>query len=322
MFTHKDIENKSVFVINGLAHQNLRVKSGFLYLEDLEKEKALTKFPFPKILFLMVIGHTNITSALIDQCNKHKIPMVVMKPNFRSVFYFGNFADANYLLRKKQHLQPAVRLDIAQFLVNNKLSNQLCLLQKTRKKDALSLAAVKYLEQAMSQVALCTQLGHLMALEGRAAKHFFGAYFQDFQWKGRRPRVKQDPLNACLDIAYTNLFNFIENMCRLFGFDLYVGVYHQLWFKRKSLICDLIEPFRCIVEHQVRKSFNYGTFSSNDFQQLRGSYYLRYGVRKKYTQAIFEAIIAQKLPIFKYIQDYYRCFMGNKSVEEYPVFEY
>lgn len=322
MFTHKDVENKSVFVINGLESQNLRVKSGFLYLEDTEKEKAITKFPFPKILFLMVIGHTNITSALIDRCNKFKIPVVVMKPNFRNVFYFGNFADSNYLLRKKQHLQPPVRLDIAKKLILNKFKNQITLLLKTRKQDPLTISAVKYIEKSLFYVDYQDNLQSLMALEGRAAKKFFSAYYQELDWIGRKPRIKSDPINACLDIAYTNLFNFIENMCRLFGFDLYVGIYHQLWFKRKSLICDLIEPFRCIVEHQIRKSFNYGTFCNSDFEIIKNSYYLKYGERKKYTQIIFEAIIAQKLPIFKFVQSYYRCFMGDKPIEDYPEFNY
>src|SRR5690554_2531175 len=101
MFTHKDIENRSLFVINGTEHQSLKVSAGRLMLEDTKTGKAITKLPFPKILGLMVIGHTTITTALVEHCNKHGIPIVVMKPNFRPVFYYGNMAEANFLLRKK-----------------------------------------------------------------------------------------------------------------------------------------------------------------------------------------------------------------------------
>ncbi len=322
MFTHKDIENKSIFVINGREHQHLHIKSGFMHLEDTEKGTTITKFPFPKILFLIVIGHTTITTALIEKCNKYKIPLLVMKPNFRSVYYFGNFADANFLLRKRQHTQPKFRMDIAHKLVRNKLSNQINLLKKTRRKDQLTITAISTIEQAIIHCDEKSMLRELMALEGRSAKTYFAAYFSDFNWKGRAPRVKRDAYNACLDIGYTFLFNFMENMCRLFGFDLYVGVYHQLWFKRKSLVCDLIEPFRCIVDHHFRKAFNYGTFKVSDFEITNKAYRLKIGLHAKYTQEFYTAIINYKLDMFKYVQAYYRAFMGEKSIELYPVFEY
>ena len=139
MFTHKDIENRSLFVINGTAHQNLKVSNGRLMLEDTKTNKAITKLPFPKILGLMVIGHTTLTTALIEHCNKHGIPLVVMKPNFRPVFYFGNMAEANFLLRKKQFEQSKGILPIAQVLIKNKIENQLVLLKKTREKTTCRL---------------------------------------------------------------------------------------------------------------------------------------------------------------------------------------
>ena len=46
--------------------------------------------------------------------------------------------------------------------------------------------------------------------------------------------MKSDVLNVTLDIGYSILFNFMESFIRMFGFDLYVGVFHRLWFKRKS----------------------------------------------------------------------------------------
>lgn len=322
MFTHKDIQSKSIFIINGKEHQNLHVKSGFLHLYNTETDKTITKFPFPKILFLIVIGHTTITTALIEKCNKNKIPLVVMKPNFRSVYYFGNFAEANFLLRKKQYSQPENRFDIAYKLVRNKLENQLVLLNKTRKKDVYTKRAINIIQSSLMQIEDKKELRDLMALEGRVAKFYFAAYFQNLDWNGRSPKVKFDELNSCLDIGYTFLFNFIENMCRLFGFDLYVGVYHRLWFKRKSLVCDLIEPFRCIIDHTIRKSFSYGTFKKSDFCKINNAYRLKYGLNSKYTKVFYDAIIFHKLSIFHYVQSYYRAFMTDTKIENYPMFGY
>lgn len=322
MFTHKDIENRSLFVINGTEHQSLRVSNGRLLLENTETKKAITKLPFPKILVLLVIGHTTITTPLIEHCNKHAIPLVVMKPNFRPVFYYGNMAEANFLLRKKQFEFKKENTDIAKVLIANKTNNQLLLLSKIREKSATLEKAKRTLSIGYKEIGDINNFRKLMGLEGSIAKSYFKAYFEFAGWSQRLPRVKQDSINATLDIGYTMLFNYIESMTRLFGFDPYMGVYHQLWFRRKSLVCDLMEPFRCIIEHQIRKSLKYGTFKSSDFEKRKNAFYLKADYRKTYTKVFFEAIINNKSRIYKYIQQYYRCFMGRKSVNSYPVFNY
>ena len=87
MFTHKDIEFRSIFVINCLENKTLRVKNGELLLEDTQENKTLTKLPFQKILALFIIGHINITSALMEKCSQYGISVVIMKPNFRVVCF-------------------------------------------------------------------------------------------------------------------------------------------------------------------------------------------------------------------------------------------
>ncbi len=321
MFTHKDIENRSLFVINGTKHQRLKVSSGRLMLEDTETNKAITKLPFPKILGLMIVGHTTITTALIEHCNKHGIPIVVMKPNFRPVFYYGNMAEANFLLRKKQFENTRGNLSVARVLVHNKMSNQLSLLMKTREKNEVIDKAKTFIAKSLASIEQAKHYRTLMGIEGKAAKLYFKAYFRFANWQQRLPRVKPDTLNATLDIGYTMLFNYLECMTRLFGFDPYIGVYHQLWFKRKSLVSDLMEPFRCIIEHQIRKSLKYGTFKPSHFEKHNNAFFLKREHNKIYVGVFFEAIIHHKNDIYKYLQQYYRCFMGRKSASSYPLFK-
>ena len=80
--------------------------------------------------------------------------------------------------------------------------------------------------------------------------------FEGLNWKGRKPRIKFDYINSSLDIGYTVLFTFIEVIANSFGFDIYVGVLHKQFYMRKSLICDFVEPFRTIIDEQVKKSIN------------------------------------------------------------------
>lgn len=321
MFTSKDVEFRSVYVINCLTDRELRVSSGELLLEDLQNHQTLTKLPFQKILALFVVGHIHITTPLIEKCKKNNVALVVMKPTLRPVFYWADAAEANYLVRKKQYEFSKDDISIARVLVFNKIANQELLLRKTRKHDTLTISVIESCLQLKEQTLQSTEYNELMGIEGHAAKLFFAAYYQDLEWKGRRPRIKSDYLNAILDIGYTYLFNYLECFVRMFGFDIYVGVYHRLWFKRKSLICDLMEPFRCIIDRTVRTAINRRQFSQADFSIHKGEYRLKTDMNKEYCKVFFDALIPYKNDIFKYVQQYYRCFMNKGLPEQYPQFK-
>lgn len=324
MFTHKDIEARTIFVINCIEHEkNLRVSNGELMLEECtseDKKRILTKFPFQKILALFIIGHITVTTPLIEKCKKYNVALVVMKPNLRPVFYWANAAEANYLLRQRQHKFSTEDLSIARIIVNNKINNQLTALKKTRRKDFLTMDAIHQCVAALNSIPEIDNYNSLMGIEGVTSRLYFAAYFQNQKWHGRKPRVKCDIMNVTLDIGYTILFNFMECFIRMFGFDLYVGVYHRLWFKRKSLVCDLMEPFRCIIDHAVLLAFNRKQFDIKDFELIKSEYHLKKEKTADYYRVFCDALISKKTDMFRYIQSYYRCFMGCKSVINYPNF--
>lgn len=321
MFTHKDIEYRSIFVVNCIKERSLRVSNGELLLEETEEKKTLTKLPFQKILALFVVGHITVTTPLIEKCKNYNVALIVVKPTFRPVFYWANSAEANYLLRQKQYAMDRNDIAIAKVLIANKIENQRQLLANTRRKDQLTENALSNCDACLESLQDVNEYSSLMGLEGVASKGFFKAYFQDMEWVARRPRTKCDVVNVTLDIGYTMLFNYVECFVRMFGFDIYVGVFHRLWFKRKSLICDLMEPFRCIIDRCARTSFNRGQFSERDFTLVKGEYKLKLEKNADYTKVFFDALVDYKTDVFKYVQSYYRCFMQGKSVEQYPKFE-
>lgn len=284
--------------------------------------ETLTKFPFQKLLALFVIGHITVTTPIIDKCKRFGVALVVMKPNLRPVFYWASSAEANYLLRKRQFEYNPDDIAIGKILVHNKVLNQKSTLMKTRKKDEATIGAINQCEAALNTIPDIEEYNQLMGIEGTIAKSFFAAYFSQYNWNGRHPRMKSDMMNVTLDIGYTILFNFIESFIRMFGFDLYVGVYHRLWFKRKSLVCDLMEPFRCIIDHATLISFNRKQFSEKDFTLIKQEYRLKYEKCAGYYKVFYDALIEYKMEIFRFIQQYYRCFMGCKSVKQYPIFKF
>lgn len=324
MFTHNDILYRTIFIINGIENRRLRVSNGELLLEEQKelenKYKTLTKIPFQKIFALFVIGPISVTTPLLEKCQKFGVSLIVMKYNLRPVFFWNCSAEANFLLRKKQYDFQKEDISIAKVIIANKITNQIKCLKDTRKKDLLTQRATLECSKLLNDIEKDIEYNHLMGIEGAASKSFFTAYFQDMKWQARRPRAKCDAINATLDIGYSLLFNYMECFVRLFGFDLYVGVFHRLWFKRKSLICDLMESFRCLIDKTVRTSFNRKQFSEKDFEVKKGEYILRREKSFYYYKVFINALIPYKNDFFLYVQGYYRSFMKGKEKKLYPKF--
>jgi CRISPR-associated protein Cas1 len=159
-----------------------------------------------------------------------------------------------------------------------------------------------------------------MGIEGVSSRMYFEAWFFDMDWKGRQPRAKRDILNVLMDIGYTYLFNIVEAMLNLYGFDLYKGVLHQNFYQRKSLVCDMVEPFRIIIDRQLKNASNLNQINEADFNFEYGRYNLKYDKSKTYTQWMVKSVLDYKEDIFKYVQQYYRWFMKNKPIDEFPQF--
>lgn len=133
-------------------------------------------------------------------------------------------------------------------------------------------------------------------------------------------RAKHNTINVILDIGHTLLFYIIESMLNLYGFDIYKGVYHQNFYVRKSLIRDLQEPFRCIIDKQVKKAYGLGKIKDDDFIFEKGQYKLKYNKAEEYTRWLLTAILDYKGDIFSYCQQYYRGFIRSKPIDDYPIF--
>lgn len=82
-----------------------------------------------------------------------------------------------------------------------------------------------------------------------------------------------------------------------------------------------MEPFRCIIDRQVRKAFNTGQCKVDDFKLIKGEFHLKYELSSEYTKMFYSALIPYKMEVFIYIRDYYRSFMQQKSVDSYPQFQ-
>ena len=319
MLTTKEFRFKKIIIIFLNKGEKVRFRNDNLIVEDSEG-KVKHQSTCYRLFAVYIVGSYTLTSGIIQRAKKFGFTIILMTYSFRIYEVLSCEAKGNTMLRVKQYKYE--KINIAKHLVENKINNQIRVLKKSRQPGELAREVIArmgtYLEKSKNAVDEASLLG----LEGSAAKAYFQQIYIEFDWKGRKPRVKHDINNCLLDIGYTFLFTFVESILNCYGFDLYKGFYHKLYYQRKSLVCDLVEPFRCIVDYQIRKMNNLNMIDVDDFIVIDNRYHPKYKKSSKYTGVILKSILDYKNEIFVYVQQFYRSFMRDRNINGYPVFEY
>lgn len=319
MLSYPDFKEKQI-VLALLSHKDkLSFKNDNIIIKD-EEKKIKHQSSCYRLFSLFIVGHCSMTTGLLQRAKKFGFSIVFMSHNLKPYAHWNSASEGNTLLRKKQY--NYVSLDIAKKLMENKIYNQIRAIKKIRNRSEQQDKSIIFLENCKQQLfAKELHLKEILGIEGIASKVYFQNLFENCLWKARRPRAKIDTINTLLDIGYTLLFNFIEGLVHLYGFDVYQGVYHQPFYKRKSLICDLVEPFRPIIDYRLRKAYNLNQVKVEDFTKSQYQYYIFGKKALPYLGFFIEELISNKKEIFHYIQSYYRAFMRGKAIEDYPSFD-
>ena len=121
-------------------------------------------------------------------------------------------------------------------IVKNKIMNQALLLKKT-KSDKYKLV-LSYIDEVVD--------GDKTNREGHAAKVYFNALFgNDFV------RNSDDSINAALNYGYAILLSTINKEIINNGYLTQLGIHHKNEFNEFNLTCDLMEPFRIVIDNFV-----------------------------------------------------------------------
>ena len=297
--------------------EKIRFRADNIVILDSE-ESVLLQHSCHRLFALFIIGDISLTSVLLKNSAKYRFPVILMNGNLKVVSRINCAAEGNTILRKKQYQLGGRALEIGKELIRQKISNQARLIKGLRRLSRENSDTLSCLSGINLDVV--EDVYQLMGIEGNASKAFFSSYFSPLNWNRREPRCKRDINNVLLDIGYTFLFNFIELMLSLYGFDLYCGVMHSFFYQRKSLVCDMIEPFRCIIDRRIRKAHNLGQINVSDFVFKNGMYALEWKEHNKYARLFLKDILEQKENIFKFCQQFYRWFMRDKEIKDFPQF--
>ena len=313
MISLPDFKEKQILFIQAEhgVHNKIRFQNDNLVF--LKNDEVVNRASCHKIFAAFIIGDLTITSGLLRDGLRHGVSFFFLKNNFDVYASVNAVAEGNYLLRMKQYsITPKDELNIAKQIVGNKIRNQFFLLKlKANKKDKQKIVSKE--KQSISAINAAGNCETLMGLEGNVSKQFFTEYFNFIGWARRMPRIKPDIPNFLLDMGYTMLFNLIDALLRLHGFDTYRGIYHKLFFQRESLSCDIIEPFRCVIDRELLKMFNLKQIDTGDFSVEGGKYTVSFDKGQKYAKIFMKAIMNRKEDIYKYVKGFYRHVMYNEK---------
>lgn len=296
------------------ANENLVIK---------REGKIINQTSLHKVFCIFLIWEATITTKLIAKLQEFGVILILMKQNLTPIEVIGDALNGNTLLREKQHEIFSIKNKdtglLAQNIVWNKIHNQEMLLRKIRSKNPILIDTADRLHTYLLDTIWNHDIDSLLWVEWNAARYFFMEFFREMEWMGRFPWTKRDINNTLLDMGYTFLFHFIEWLLLLYGFDVYEGFYHRRFYERKSLVCDLVEPFRCIIDLTIRKSYNLGQINPKDFFESNGGYHIRPECIQKYSRIFSRAILDNKEEMYLFIRWFYRHILSPED-HKFPKF--
>ncbi len=318
MLSLPDFREKQLLLLTSDEFKKLALKNDNLIIKDEEENKIIFQLSVYKIFTIFVIGDFSITTKLINRLLDFGISLYVLGYNLKPKFVINSPLEWNYLLRMKQYNFP-YELDYAKQLIFQKTTNQLQLLKNIRNKSNELKYTIKKIKEFIKKIDQVDNFDSLRWIEWNVAKLYFQQYFKEQWWFMRAPRTKLDIINLLMDIWYIYLFHFLEANLNLYWFDIYKWVFHQQFRERKSLVNDLQEPFRPIIDRTIKNMYNLNQVNEKDFKFQNGRYILPWKNHKKYSKVLLQTIIDYKEDIFKYVRWFYLAMM--KEERSIPIFK-
>lgn len=173
-------------------------------------------------------------------------------------------------------------------IVKNKIKNQHLLLKKIFKKDML----LSYVDEV--------KIGDKTNREGHAAKVYFNSLFgKNFV------RHNNDDINAALNYGYAVLLSTISKEIINNGYLTQLGIHHKSEFNEYNLSCDLMEPFRIIIDNFVyyNKEKEFNTSYKMDIVNIFNSKY-SYNNKTYVLKDIITLYVKNTLDLFDNSKDY------------------
>jgi len=247
-----------------------------LYLDG----KRVSSVPLAQLERIVLAPHVALSAGVLGLVAEKEVALLVLNSRYseRTALLAGTMkCDVHRRMRQYQlHQDETFRLHWSLQLVKLKIKRQGKLLMSLRSNRpdlhyALThvINALERIAESLDVDAEVASLASLRGKEGAAAALYFSAFTQVFPpalgFTDRNRRPPKDPVNVCLSLAYTLFYQEAINAIKTTGLDSALGCYHELYYSRESLACDLLEPLRPLIDAWIYRLFHHHTLRLEDF---------------------------------------------------------
>lgn len=261
----------------------LSYKNRFLVVKQEDDEKYVHLSEIDTIIVDSI--SVSISSYLLKELSDNKINIIFCDEKHNPFGELKNFYSCHNSTKKiilQSKWKESLKDELWCEIVKNKITNQALLLNKI-KSDNYNLL-LSYISEVKS--------GDKTNREGHAAKIYFNSLFTK-----KFIRNANDEINAALNYGYAILLSTFNKEIVNNGYITELGIHHRNEFNPFNLTCDLIEPFRIVIDNFVYYNQNreFNTEYKMDLVNLfnskynyNGKQYVLKDVIKLYVKNIFD----------------------------------
>lgn len=217
----------------------LDYKMGYLVI----RQEETTRILIDEIAVLLIEHPAiSITGCLIEVLIEKKVKVIFCdakrNPTAELIPHHGSH-DSSAKVRVQITWTDEVKALIWREIVSEKIRKQSEFLKELGCEDSSDL-----LNSYLGQVELLDATNR----EGHAAKVYFNSLFgMSFT------RSEDSPINATLNYGYSLILSMFTREISAMGYMTQFGIFHDNMFNHFNLACDLMEPFRVVVDRYVKE---------------------------------------------------------------------
>lgn len=220
-----------------------------------EHGKIKHKFPVNQISQIIINADTSISSSVIKECSKKKIPIdfIDEKTNLSyATLFTSNSSITKTAISQISVVKTKKSLRIAQQFVIGKVRNQINYLKYLNKYHKILDGEIEAMQGILKNfIPASSSSAELMGYEGTSANSYWQAIAKAIDYKfgfcGRITKGATDTVNSALNYAYAILYSKVLKSIVAAGLSPHVSYLHALDEQKPALAFDLIEEFRTFI---------------------------------------------------------------------------
>lgn len=240
----------------------------------------------------------SLTGCLLEALMEKKIKVIFCdskrNPQSELIPYYGSH-DCARKIKTQIAWDEELKGEIWTRIVKEKIRKQADFLNDLDKKEEEQLLR-NYIDEM--------EYRDVTNREGHAAKVYFNALFgKDFT------RNDDEPVNAALNYGYSLILSTINREIAANGYLTQLGFFHDNMFNQFNLSCDLMEPFRVLVDRYVHQNM-FSQFSADEKHMMLEILQQEIGINntrqtlvngiKIYVKSVFDAINEKDLSLIAF----------------------